>query len=437
MGNAKPASDLYVYAYPMVLMDVTREQQTAVSLPEGFRAPSGQFAHTRAFPDDTFTAVVSPNADTLYSSAFVDLGDGPVVLSLPNTSGRYYLMPMYDAWSNVFASPGARTTGTGQGHFAIVGPGWTGALHDGLERIDAPTEQVLIIGRIQTNGTADYDFVHSLQDQITLTPLGSWGTSSTSPVAVAFDASVDAVTPPVDQVAQMTAETFWTRFAALLHANPPAAVDGEMVERLGAAGIRPGFALNWSGLSVDQRMRLSEAARSGLSDVECSGHAPPIDISNTWAVAYHLGSYGSDYSLRAAVAWVGLGANLPEDAIYPMTRVDHEGQPLTGEHSYVMHFDRDQLPPVRGFWSLTMYNDRQCFVKNPIDRFAIGDRDDLVFNDDGSLDLYIQHERPEPEREANWLPAPAGSFNLIMRLYWPDRRVLEESWVPSRVTRVQ
>lgn len=430
------AKDLYVFAYPLLLMEVTRQQQTAVSTPQGIRAPTGQFGHARAFLDDTFEAVVSPNADTLYSSAFLDLGDGPVVLSLPDTHGRYYLMPMYDAWSNVFASPGARTTGTSAGEYAIVGPGWTGALPGGLQRIDSPTENVWIIGRTQTNGDDDYAFVHSIQDRISLTPLNSWGADYTPPTSVPVDPNADLVTAPVDQLARMTPESFWTLFAKLLRDNPPATADGPMCARLADAGIGTRKPFDWNELTAGQRAVLTQATVDGLATVEREGHTPPVEIKNTWAMAYGLGDYGTNYQLRAAIAWVGLGANLSQDAIYPFTRVDHEGEPLSGEHRYVMHFDRDELPPVNGFWSLTLYNDRQFFVKNPINRCAIGDRDQLAYSDDGSLELFIQHESPVAERASNWLPAPEGTFNLIMRLYWPQQHVLDGTWVPPRVTRV-
>lgn len=153
-------------------------------------------------------------------------------------------------------------------------------------------------------------------------------------------------------------------------------------------------------------------------------------------MTYDLGSYGTDYRHRAGVAWVGLGANLPQDALYPMARVDGEGKPLSGEHRYVMHFDKEQLPPVNAFWSLTMYNNRQFFVDNLLDRYAIGDRDNLSFNPDGSLDIYIQHASPGKNQESNWLPAPKDSFNLIMRLYWPKSEVLDGGWSPPPVTQV-
>ncbi len=438
MGDSSPATDLYVYAYPLVLMDVTRRQQTAVASPAGMRAPIGQFAHVRAFPDDAFQAVVNPNADTLSSSAFLDLGEGPMVLSVPDTMGRYYLMPMYDAWSNVFASPGARTTGTKAGQFAVVGPSWLGILPDGVTRIDAPTRHVWIIGRIQTNGKDDYGFVHALQDQIALTPLSAWGTSSASAALARFDPTVDSAMAPVEQVARMSPQAFWCRFTCLLRHNPPAQHDAPMTERLTAAGIETGKPLDWHALSSGQQLLLSEAVGTGLAAIEDQGHTPGVEVRNTWTMAYHLGSYGDNYPLRAAVARAGLGADLPQDAMCPTTHVDHEGELLSGRHMYLMHFDQDELPPAHGFWSLTMYNDRQCFVANGLGRYAIGDRDNLVYGEDGSLDLYIQHDNPGTDREANWLPAPeVGSFNLIMRLYWPDQRVLDGSWVPSRLIRIK
>lgn len=436
LPTAADAADAYVYAYPMVLMEISMRQLTAVPAPVGTKAPVGQFAHLRAFPDDTFEAVVSPNADTLYSSCFFDVSDEPLVLSLPDTKGRYYLMPMLDFWTNVFASPGARTTGTHAGDFAIVGPNWHGELPAGVQRIDAPTSKGWILGRTQANGKDDFAFVNSLQDQMKLTPLGAWGTDYTPPAQVAVDQTVDTTTAPVDQVANMSAETFWTMFASLLGDNPPAAADKPMVERLGQMGIEAGSPLTWDSLSAAQRDLLDQATAQGLAAVEAAGKTPPVEIKNTWLMAYKIGSYGTNYLLRAGVAWVGLGANLPADAIYPMTRVDSEGQPLDGANRYILHFAPGELPPVDGFWSLTMYNNRQFFVRNPLSRFAIGDRNPLTLNSDGSLDLYIQHESPGPEKESNWLPAPADGFNLMLRLYWPKQAVLDGTWIPPVVTRV-
>lgn len=433
------ARDAYIFGYPLVLMDVTRQQMTAVpaAAPALMKAPVNQFTHVPGFPDATFHSVVSPNVDTLYSVAWLDLQKEPMVLSLPDTRGRYYLMPMYDAWTNVFASPGARTTGTGAGNYAVVGPHWTGSLPPDLHAFHAPTDMAWIIGRTQANGPADYAFVHSLQAQYRLTPLSAWGKSYTPPTNVPVDPAADTVTAPVDQVAHMTTQTFWSRFAALMTTNPPAVADAPVVARLAPLGIVPGQALDWARLSPAQTEALDTGRAQGLAAVEAAGKKPPVAIVNTWSISTHIGTYGTNYLLRAGVAWVGLGANLPEDAIFPRTAVDRTGQALDGAHRYVLHFAKADLPPVNAFWSLTMYNDRQFLVDNPLNRYAIRDRDaQLVYGPDGALDIVIQHASPGTAQEGNWLPAPAGAFNLVLRLYWPKPPALDGSWAPPAVTKV-
>jgi hypothetical protein len=265
------AEDAYIYGYPLVLMDVTRAKMTNVPHALGMGAPINQFASVKTFPDATFTDVVSPNADTLYTQAWLDLSKEPLVLSVPDTHGRYYLMPMLDAWTNVFASPGKRTTGTGKGNFAITGPGWTGSLPVGVKEIKSPTDMVWVIGRTQANGKADFPAVNAIQAQYKLTPLSEWG------------------------------------------------------------------------------------------------------------------------------------------------------KPYT---------------PVNAFWSITMYNAKQSFVANPLNRFAIGDRDKLKFNPDGSLDIYLQHDSPGKDKESNWLPADAGSFNVALRMYWPKESALSGAWTPPPIKKV-
>ncbi len=427
--------EAYIYGYPLVLMDVTKALATTVAAPQGMKAPLNQFAHLSAFPDASFTDVVSPNADTLYSAAMLDLSLEPIILSLPDTAGRYYLMPMLDAWTNVFASPGKRTTGTGKGDFAVVAPAWTGELPNGVQKIQSPTCLVWIIGRTQTNGKADYQAVHAIQAQYQLTPLSQWGKPYQPPTNVPVAAGIDTQTPPVEQVKKMDAATFFSRMCALMKDNSPAAADIDTLKKWAVIGIVPGEDFIPS-LDAAVVQGLERSVKAGYEQVVADGTSPKAEVKNNWLMTYDLGSYGTDYRHRAGVAWVGLGANLPEDAIYPMTRVDGDGKPLSGEHRYVMHFDKEQLPPVNAFWSLTMYNNRQFFVDNPLDRYAIGDRDNLSFNLDGSLDIYVQSESPGQDKQSNWLPSPPDGFNLIMRLYWPKPEVLDGSWSPPTVTRV-
>lgn len=428
--------EAYIFGYPLILMDITKAVTTAVSAPQGFKAPINQFAHLKAFPDASFTAVVSPNADTLYSSAWLDLSVEPIVLSLPDTKERYYLMPMLDAWTNIFASPGKRTTGTKKGDFAIVPPNWTGKLPEEIQKIQSPTSMVWIIGRTQTNGKADYDAVHAIQNQYQLTPLSQWGKAYQPPTNVPITDGIDVKTPPIDQVKNLDAASFFTRMCHLMKDNPPSAQDQEMIEKLAKIGLKPSKDFNFQALEPAIIKGLERSISTGYEQVVKVGENPKAEIKNNWLMTYDLGSYGTNYLHRTGVAWVGLGANLPEDAIYPMTRVDENGEPLNGKYHYIIHFEADEIPPVNAFWSITMYNDEQCFVDNPINRYAVDDCSSLTFNKDGSLDIYIQHDSPSKNQESNWLPSPSEEFNLIMRLYSPKTIVLDKTWCPPPVKRI-
>ncbi|MDW3688419.1 DUF1254 domain-containing protein [Cupriavidus sp. CV2] len=429
------SAQIFVYAYPLVLMDVTREVMTA-------RVPANTFSHKRSFPDATFTDVVSPNADTLYSTAWLDLSCGPVILSLPDTHGRYYLMPLMDAWTNVFATPGKRTAGTRKAAYAVTGPMWSGTLPPGVTEIRSPTEMVWLIGRTQTNGKQDYAAVRRLQDQYRLAPLlalqhGGKARPKPAQAMLPEAAPVDLETPPIEQVAAMDAQAFFTRFAGLLPANPPAAADAAMVEAIKKLGIVPGMPFSVTALEPSTARAVQEGATTALAGIVAMAKRGGSDGDGKWTVHRDLGNYGTAYGKRALVAWVGLGANLPADALYPSTRVDAAGKPLNGANRYVLHFNKGQMPPSEAFWSLTLYNDKQAFVANPLNRYAVGDRDRLRYNRDGSLDIYIQNARPAGKRVANWLPAPPDAFNLMMRVYWPRQAMLDGTWSAPPVHKAQ
>jgi hypothetical protein len=445
--SAKPTSDnpeklshdlgveAYIYGFPLVLMDVTKQVGTNVPKSGEKSAPLNQFGQMRSFPDDTFTTVVSPNADTLYSFGFLDLAKEPMVLSVPDMANRYYLMQMLDAWTNVFASPGTRTTGSGKADFAIAGPRWVGTLPAGVQEIKSPTNLVWIIGRTQTNGPSDYPAVHAIQDKYKLTPLSAWGKAYTPPDNVAVRPDVDMATPPVEQAFKMDAATFFGRLNALMKENPALPADAEALRRLAAIGIGPGRPFDLKGMNPASAKGLEAGVRDARAQIIAEARKPHGRTLNGWEFMNNIGRYGTDYIWRAVVALVGVGANLPEDAVYPRATKDADGQPFNGANRYEIRFAKGRLPPVGAFWSITMYNSKQFFVKNPIGRYAIGDRDQLKFNDDGSLTLFVQNESPGKDRESNWLPAPKDAFSLFMRLYWPKKQILEGSWKPPAVTR--
>jgi hypothetical protein len=429
-------TEAYIFGYPLVLMDITRQVMTNVPNVGQVTAPINQLGNIRQFPDDTMTSVVSPNADTLYSFAFFDLTNEPLVLSVPEMRNRYYLMQMLDAWTNVFACPGTRTTGSGRGNFVIVGPQWKGTLPPELQKIQAPTNLVWMIGRTQTNGAEDYAAVHAIQDQYKLVPLSSYGKTYKPPTNNSVDSSVDMATPPVEQIGDMDAKEFFSRLNQLMAGNPPAVEDAGTMKRFAAIGIAPGKPFDIESLGLPIAKALEDSVDAGQIKIMATAKKPHGTNMNGWEFMKDVGNYGTNYIWRAIVAFVGLGANLPEDAIYPRAMHDAQGAPLNGSNEYKITFPKGQLPPVGAFWSVTLYNSKQFFAKNPLHRYAIGDRDKLKFNEDGSLTLYIQNGPPGAEKESNWLPAPKENFSLFMRLYWPKKEILEGAWKPPQIERV-
>ncbi|WP_277127543.1 DUF1254 domain-containing protein [Chlorogloeopsis fritschii] len=429
--------EAYHYLYPLILMDITRRVSTNIETGKklGF-GRMNEFVHLGLFPDANFRTVVRPNFDTLYSSAWLDLTIEPMIVSAPDTQGRYYMLPMLDMWTDVFAVPGKRTSGTAPANWALVPQGWHGELPAGVERIDAPTPYVWIIGRTQTNGPQDYEAVHQVQDGYKLTPLSQWG-KSLQPMQAVFDPSVDMETEPLVQVNTMPANRYFSYGAELMKINPPHLTDWSIVARLKRIGIELGKSFDFEKIPNSIQKGLEYATVDGLKMM--IDKQPTIArVVNGWQINTDtIGVYGNYYLKRAIVALMGLGANPPEDAIYPLNVADADGQPMSGSHKYVLHFEQDELPPVDAFWSVTMYDFEGFQVANSLNRFAIGDRDRLTFNPDGSLDLYIQHESPDTDQESNWLPSPPkGNLGVTMRLYAPRAEILNGRWNPPPVKRV-
>ncbi|MFC9259191.1 DUF1254 domain-containing protein [Streptomyces hydrogenans] len=434
----KLATEAWIYGYPLVTAAVTKSVMTAVPARDDARrkAPLNQFCYMRTTPDASFTEVVSPNADTLYSSAWLDLSDEPLVLTLPDFGDRFWMVPILDAWSDVCAVVGRRGNGSSAGPFLIAGPSWSGAVPDGLTLLESPTAVNWIIARYATSGPADFPAVNELQDATRLIPLSRWTGDSddySPPTDVSVAAGADTTTAPVDQVHALGGRDYFALLNRMMVDNPPDPADAPFLGRLAKLGIAPGASLD--DLSPEEIAVLDAGARRGPEALrELLGRAESAKTDG-WTVHRGLGDYGTDYAKRAVITRFGYGANLDADALYPHATTDADGRPLDGAHTYVLHFDAGRTPPVDGFWSLTMMNERQLFADNPLDRYAIGDRSGMRTGPDGSLDIYVQHDSPGPDRESNWLPAPAGSFNVFLRLYWPEESALTGAWTPPALRR--
>lgn len=433
--------EAYIYGYPLVTMEMTRRIMTNVREPEGTRAPMGHFVRMRTYPDATFRDVTAPNADTLYTTAWIDLGQEPWVLSLPDAQDRYYLFPMLDGWTDVFQVPGKRTTGTGPQKYAITGPGWKGKLPAGVVEYKSPTSIVWLLGRIYCDGTpSDYAAVHKMQDEISLVPLSAYGKPYTPPPGK-VDPAIDMKTAVRDQVNKLTADEYFNLLAKLMKDNPANAADKPMLKKMAKLGIVPGQPFDSSKLGPIAKEAFDVVPKIAQEKImlwlkEGILHGD-MKLEHGWVFTTETGLYGTKYLQRALVTAIGLGANRPQDAVYPTSEGPGLLESYNGAKKYVMHFAKGQLPPAQGFWSLTMYDANYFFVANPLNRYSISARQDLKPNADGSVDLYIQNESPGADKESNWLPAPKDKFILMMRLYWPsekDPSILDGSW---RIPKVQ
>lgn len=429
--------DAYTYFYPLITMDLTRKQFTNIEPGKEFgKGPMNMFVSVPEYPPADFKGVVRSNFDTLYSIAWLDLTKEPLIVSAPDTAGRFYLLPMLDMWTDVFASPGWRTTGTTPANYLVTPPGWTGSVPAGFSHISAPTAYVWVIGRTKTDGPADYPAVHAIQAGYKVTPLSNWG-KPPEMVEVKIDPTVDMKTPPKEIVDHMSADEYFAYAAELLKLHPPHGTDQPIIARMARLGIVPGqpFELSKQPAAVQAGLKSAPADAQALMTWKIPTLARVV---NGWSMNTDtMGVYGNYYLKRAIVTQVGLGANLPEDAIYPLNIGDDDGKPLNGKDGgvYTIHFDKGATPPVNAFWSITLYDSDGFQVGNELNRFAVSSWMPFAYNADGSLDIYLQHASPGKDKEANWLPAPDGPFNLTMRLYGPKSEALTGKWNPPPVMR--
>ena len=423
----------FIYGFPyMYLAQLRHSWVTQPRNPEFIPyMPANHFWHSSNVTDATYRDGGSPNNDTMYSVAWVDVSDEPVILSHPDIpDDRYYTFEIAAVHSDNFAYVGRRTTGNKAGNYAIIGPGWEGQLPDGVTALpQSPTPWVLIFGRTLVDGADDVPNVRKLQEEYQLTPLSLWGTESEVPerrdVMVPFDQQQDPLAP-------------WKTLNAMLAENPPPAKHDQLMKQFTTIGIGPGLDVeeqdevtkeNLVRAAAAGRQLIEQALKSGYSTIRLNGWGYP---------SRHIGRAGDDFLLRAVwQALSGIISNDPEEAVYLATFTDSDGASLTGANRYEMHFAPGQDPPEDAFWSLTMYTEDKNLVPNQIDRYALGDRSkDVKRDSDGGLNIYIQHGSPGEEKESNWLPAPEGPFYLVLRMYQPHQEVIDATWAAPRVEKV-
>lgn len=444
--NAKPTptgwikdevADSYVFGYPLVLMGVARD--AAVGAEPG-QAPFNTLHHAQALPPIGATNPPLPGVDTLDSTGWLDLGDEPVLLALPNSHGRYVDARVLDMWTNVVWSTGEQFVTSARGlkaqTIAFVGPGWQGELPAGVKRVDVPTRNAWVSVRIQSNGGRDVAAVRKLQRAIRVEPLSIYlndshalpGTASAARDNAADTSGTRGSGTPAAQVAALDAKGFFNRLASALPDNPPTPADPHALKILSDLGVTPGEPVKLPGAA--------DAIAAGLADGRERVASAPTNVlsANGWSwLGDAQGSYGPDYALRAYAANTQLGIGTRDDEVRAVVSQDSDGHPLNGANRYVIHFAANRLPPVKGFWSITAYTKDGALGESATpSRVAVGDRYGARRNRDGSLDVIVSATRA---RGGNWLPAPRADLQLVLRLYAPKPQATDGTWEPPPVVR--
>src|SRR6516162_2046682 len=402
----------YVYGYPLVMMDVTREVVTATPSSGEYQAPINQFGRIRTYVNPDFKNVVRISVNSLWSHAFLDLDQEPMIISVPDMDGRYIVVQALNMWTDDFMSVGTRTNGGKAGNYLIAGPKWNGTAPKGVDQVfKSPTRYAWVLVQMSAGSPADFPAIHAKQDLLKVTPLSAWGTNYTPPATVAVNPNVDLTTTPFDQVKLMSGEVFFNRLAKVLADNPPYPGDTRMMEVLKKLGVEPGKPFDPTKLDPAVLKGINAAPFEVYKLFDTGPYT--MKTVNGWINMLNLGAYGTDYQTRAYVAFMGLGALAKEDAVYPSAFVDSTGTALDGSHNYVMHFNKGELPPSKpGVWSISQYRGN-FYVPNAINRYGLLSSMPLKYNADGSLDVYLQRFSPGADKESNWLPIPpSGMFNL-------------------------
>lgn len=435
------AFDAYTYGYSLITTEITRIQMSNVPRVEELRAPMGKFFHIRSYPPADYRGVSAANADTLYSVAWLDLSE-PQVFTHPAIPDRFFTFELVDLWMTVKNSVGTNTGDDEAMTYLFTGPDWDGEVPEGMTHVSFPTRYMVILGRTYSTGTeSDIAKVNALQDQYELVPLSSYGKPyEYEAPQVDPDPGFSMTKAPQKVILDMSTREYFNRMTQLMAtAAPPAPQDEAILERMAKIGIVPGQPFDPSMLSPEVQSWLEDLPQLALQKFDTTWKELGTNI-NGWRVTRSGGVYGTDYTNRAAWAAYGWPSQLPSVSVYPTTYVDSSGQQLKGADNYTLTFPAGELPPVRAFWSITMYtiDSGLWFYPNPLGKQTVSPRNDLQFNEDGSLTLYFQHDSPGADMEANWLPAPEGPFALTLRMYWPKTNqpsILDGSWDPPAVVR--
>ena len=421
----------YIWGFPLVTMERQFNFVTSPNVPPGpGRGPANSVSCARDLVNASFTDIVNPNSDTLYCLSQLDLRNEPVVVVVPPISDRYFSFQFLDAYTNNYGYLGQRASGTIGGTYLVAGPEWNGRVPEGMTKIWTPTNLGWLINRILVKGPADVANVNAIQDKIIVKSLSMFqgnATTSLQPAATQANASKEVPVGPQPSLIAPTGIKIFDEIGAAMIGNPLNPPDPVLVTKLASIGIGPG-----NVPSTETNDTIKTALQTGITEGQKMIDARVAKFGtmvNGWLSAPQAGVFGGDYLFRAADTQYGFGANIAQEAFYPLAFTDGQGKPYSGNNSYLIHFEPGQTPPVDAFWSITMYNDKGLFVDNPINRYSIGRyTEGLKNNTDGSLDMHIQNASPGGDKESNWLPSAEGTFTMVLRMYLPQPQALNGTW---------
>lgn len=434
---AKLLEDAYIFTLPLMMVDATVTAATNTVEVTEQKAPHNQFIHAAALATAEFKNVVTPNVDTIYSQIMLDLSKDAVILEMPRTE-RFCTAQLIDAYTNCVDVLDASTFEGESGCFILTGPGFDGGIPDGMTQIKYPSSLGWIIIRTICFDKADEAAVHEIQSRMSVYTLSQFENGSVGEsVRGSYDEKNDFI--PSEWVKGLPMDEYFSRANALMAENPPTAEDAAMMAELAKINVGPGMSFD-SGIFGTGAEALWQKVTGGVLASTSQSAMRFFTRSGNWSyMGEPIAEFGTEYDYRAFIAIFGLGANPVSVAVYPKTDVDSDGGRLHGENSYVLHFEKDGLPPTEGygFWSVTAYTSKDNFlIDNEIDRYCINNRSDVVYNEDGSLDILIQAEKPEGS-EANWLPVTEEEFHLVMRIYMPAESVIDNTWATPVLSKAE
>ena len=426
--------EAYIFGFPIVMTHLSERVMTNPVDGSG-NMPLNQFSNEKIFPDSKYSSNLYPNADTLYSSAWIELGKEPVILEIPDTKGRYSEFIVTDAWGNLITSLGKRISGTEKQKYIIAGTDWKGEDPAGLKRIAASSNMIWVYGYMRADSKADAKIVAALHKKLKIIPLEEYGGDGYVPQAKKVDETID-MADPSEQIFKLGISDYFNLLNNLIADNPPLAADAEVVKRIKYLNIYPGAEFDITVFDENKQNEINLIPEQLKLQFDSFGGQNEIVNGWTYSGAKQK-SYGTDYVKRAYDAYSSRGLRLAEDYSEMKRGTDSDGLTLDGKNAYILHFEKDSLPPVNEFWSLAVYNDKALFAENTVKKYSIGSRDNLKLNKDGSLDIYLQKNNPGKAKNSNWLPVPAGNFMLVFRAYSPKEEMVSKEWKLSEIKNIK